>query len=152
MAENKRETAQNLFKKGYNCAQAVLLAYADDLGLPQKTAAMIASSFGGGMGRMREVCGAVSGMFMALGLKLGYSEAEDTAQKARLYADVQELASRFRAQNGSIICRELLEGVEKSSSPTPSERNELYYKKRPCELLVGDAAEILEKYLTEKGV
>lgn len=149
MSENKREKAQALFKQGYNCAQSVLLAYADELNLDKKTAAMISSSFGGGMGRMREVCGAVSGMFMVMGLKKGYSEAEDVEGKARLYAQIQELAARFKKLNGSIICRELLEGVEKSSSPTPSERTQQYYKKRPCELLVGDAAQIIEEYLAE---
>ncbi len=149
MSENKREKAQALFKQGYNCAQSVLLAYADELNLDKKTAAMIASSFGGGMGRMREVCGAVSGMFMVMGMKKGYSEAEDTEGKAKLYAQVQELAKRFREMNGSIICRELLDGVENSTASTPSERTQQYYKKRPCELLVGDAAEIVDKYLAE---
>ena len=88
-------------------------------------------------------------MFMVMGLKEGYSEAEDTEGKAKLYAQIQELAKRFREMNGSIICRELLEGVESSTESTPSKRTQQYYKKRPCELLVGDAAEIVEKYLAE---
>lgn len=150
MSENKREKAQGLFKQGYNCAQAVFLAYADDFGMDEKTAAMISSTFGGGMGRMREVCGAVSGMLMVLGLKEGYSDAKDMQGKAELYATVQKLAARFREMNGSIICRELLDGIESSSESTPSERTQQYYKKRPCELLVGDAAQILEEYLAEK--
>ena len=146
------ELAKAYFEQGYNCAQAVFLAFSDLTGLDQSTALKLSSSFGGGMGRLREVCGAVSGMFMAAGLLYGTEEGASQEAKAEHYARIRELAGRFKALHGSYICRELLEGVEKSSSPTPSERNELYYKKRPCELLVGDAAEILEKYLTEKGV
>ncbi|MBQ9832558.1 MAG: C_GCAxxG_C_C family protein [Clostridia bacterium] len=150
-AQNKREKAQELFKKGYNCAQAVLLTYAEELGLDEKTAAMISSSFGGGMGRMREVCGAVSGMFMAAGLKYGYSDANEKEGKAKHYALIQELATRFREKNGTIICRELLDGIESSHAPIPSERTQHYYKKRPCEFLVGDAAEIIGRYFSENN-
>jgi len=110
----------------------------------------ISSSFGGGMGRMREVCGTVSGMFMALGLALFDNNAKDN--KANQYKAVQELANRFKAQNGSIICRELLSGITSSDTPIPSARTEEYYKKRPCVELVGDAVEILEKYLKENAV
>jgi C_GCAxxG_C_C family probable redox protein len=109
----------------------------------------IACPLGGGMGRMREVCGAVSGMFMASGLI--YSTADGSAEnKANQYKIVQELAKRFKYKNGSIICRELLEGVEGSTSPIPSERTENYYKKRPCMDLVTDAVEILEEFIKEK--
>jgi C_GCAxxG_C_C family probable redox protein len=100
------------------------------------------------MGRMREVCGTVSGMFMAVGLAMA-SASDSAVEKGEHYKRVQELARRFKEKNGSIICRELLQGVETSTAPTPSERTETYYKKRPCVDLVGDAVEILEGYLKE---
>ena len=138
-----KEKAQELFKSGYNCSQAVLGAFCEELGMDIDTAMKIAVSFGGGMGRMREVCGTVSGMFLALGLAYWDKDGD----KSEHYKRVQELAKEFKDKNGSIICRELLEGIESSTTPTASERTEQYYKKRPCVELVGDAAEILEKYL-----
>ena len=99
------------FKNGYNCAQAVLLAFSDELEIDEKTLALISSSFGGGMGRMREVCGAVSGMFMVAGLKYGYSDPSAKQEKAELYALVQNLAAGFKEKNGSIICKELLKFI-----------------------------------------
>ncbi len=141
-----KEKAQELFKSGYNCSQAVFGAFCEELGLDFDTAIKIASSFGGGMGRMREVCGTVTGMFMAAGLAYGDSD------KAEHYSRIQELAKQFKDKNGSIICRELLEGVESSTNPIPSERTETYYKKRPCVDLVGDAAEIFEKYLETNSI
>lgn len=138
----KREIAIQNFKNGYNCAQAVLLAFSDELATDEKTLALISSSFGGGMGRMREVCGAVSGMFMVLGLKSGYFEPSAKQEKSDLYALVQKLAAEFKSKNGSIVCRELL-GVS-DASPVPEQRTEAYYKKRPCAELVGDAAELIE--------
>ena len=144
----KSEKAKELFKSGYNCSQAVLGVFCEELGLDFDTAMKIASSFGGGMGRMREVCGTVSGMFMAAGL--AYSSSEGSAEnKKNQYQVVQELAKRFKDKNGSIICRELLAGVENSTNPVPSERNKEYYKKRPCIELVGDSVEILEEFLKE---
>ena len=145
----KSEKAKELFKSGYNCSQSVLAVFAEELGLDFKLAMKISSGFGGGMGRMREVCGTVSGMFMAAGLMFGPSDNSDPKAKGELYKKIQELAKRFKEQNGSIICRELLEGVESSTSPNPSERTEGYYKKRPCVDLVGDAVEIFEQYLSE---
>ena len=142
----KSEKAKELFKSGCNCSQAVLGVFCEELGLDFDTAMKIASSFGGGMGRMREVCGTVSGMFMAAGL--AYSTKDN---KAEQYKIVQELAKRFRDKNGSIICRELLEGIENSTSPIPSERTQEYYKKRPCVELVGDSVEIFEEYLKENN-
>lgn len=144
----KADKAKELFKSGYNCSQAVLGVFCEELGLDFDTAMKISSSFGGGMGRMREVCGTVSGMFMAAGL--AYSSSDSSAQnKTEQYKIVQELAKRFKDRNGSIICRELLQGIENSTTPTPSERTETYYKKRPCVELVGDSVEILEQYLKE---
>ena len=146
----KSEKAKELFKSGYNCSQAVLGVFAEELGLDFDTAIKISSSFGGGMGRMREVCGTVSAMFMAAGLALFDKDAKDN--KANQYKVVQDLANRFKIQNGSIICRELLAGVTSSNTPIPSERTDEYYKKRPCVELVGDAVEILEEYLKENAV
>ena len=145
----RSEKAKELFKQGYNCSQSVLGVFCEELGMDFETAMKISSSFGGGMGRMREVCGTVSGMFMAAGLMFGPSDNENPSAKGEHYKRIQELAARFREMNGSIICRELLQGVETSTSPTPSERTETYYKKRPCIDLVGDAVEIFEKYLSE---
>ena len=143
------DRAKELFKSGYNCSQAVLGAFCEELGLDFETAMKISSSFGGGMGRMREVCGTVSGMFMAAGLMYGPSDNSNPKDKANHYQRIQDLAKSFKDMNGSIICKELLAGVESSTSPTPSDRTETYYKKRPCVDLVGDAAEIFEKYLEE---
>ena len=140
----KSEKAKELFKSGYNCSQSVLGVFCEELGMDFETAMKIAGPFGGGMGRMREVCGTVSGMFMAAGLMFSSIDS-----KADLYKKIQDLAAKFKEQNGSIICRELLEGMEGSTTPTPSERTETYYKKRPCVELVGDAVEIFENYIKE---
>ena len=145
----KSEKAMELFKSGYNCSQSVLGVFCEELGLDFETAMKIASPFGGGMGRMREVCGTVSGMFMAAGLLFGTT---DSSAKAELYKRIQELAEEFRKHNRSIVCKELLAGIESSTSPTPSERTETYYKKRPCVELVGDAVEIFEEYIKENNI
>ena len=145
----KGEIAKNLFLKGYNCSQSVFGAFADELGVNRETAMRLASSFGGGMGRLREVCGAVSGMFMVAGLKYGYSDPHDKAAKAQHYKRVQDLAAEFRGENGSIICRELLGLPGGPDIPVPAERTADYYKKRPCAELVKCAAEIMENYLEE---
>ena len=126
------EKAEKLFKEGYNCAQSVLCAFEDVTGIERETAAKLASSFGGGLGRMREVCGAVSGAAMVLGLAKGYSDPEDFDAKKAHYALIQEFAARFKEQNGSIICRELLSGSGASSGFTPERRTDGYYQKRPC--------------------
>ena len=142
----KREKAISLFKEGYNCSQAVFGAFAEEMGLDFETALKIASSFGGGMGRMREVCGAVSGMLMAAGLKCGYSAPKDIAAKTAHYKLVQELAQKFKEKNKYIVCRQLLGIDGQDTNHVPSERTDEYYKKRPCAELIGDAAEILEEY------
>ena len=143
-----KEKAMNYFKQGYNCAQSVLLAFGDHTGLEEETAARMASAFGGGMGRMREVCGAVSGALMAAGLISGYSDPAARTEKTELYARVQRIAAGFRTENGSIICRELL-GSEmgQNTNPTPDTRTPEYYRKRPCAELVGIAAEITAEEL-----
>ena len=141
------EKAEKLFYEGYNCAQAVLLAFEDVTGLDKKTAAMLASSFGGGLGRMREVCGAVSGAAMVLGLVKGYSDPTDREAKKAHYRLIQEFCARFKEKNGSIVCRELLSGVKTNENGIPEKRTEEYYQKRPCPELVRQAAEIAEGML-----
>lgn len=136
-----------LFKQGYNCSQAVLLAFCDELNLDKETAARLASSFGGGIGRMREVCGAVSGMCMVAGLCKGYSDPKDMEGKKRHYSLIQKMANEFKEKNSSIICHELLGLSAGADSPSPSPRTAQYYKKRPCAELVGIAAEIAAKEL-----
>lgn len=150
---SKGEIAKQNFMNGYNCSQAVLLAFCEDFGLEKETALKISEPFGGGMGRMREVCGTVTGMFMVLGLAMGNSDAKDGSTKKNVYKSVQELAEKFKQDNGSIICRELL-GLQKANkeSYVPSERTTEYYKKRPCPELCKYAADILEEYLKEEDL
>lgn len=147
---SKKEKAVKLFKNGYSCSQAVLLAFADDLGMDEQTALKISASFGGGMGRLREVCGAFSGLLMAAGLKYAPTDPKDIAAKTAHYALVQQLAAEFKAQKGSIICRELL-GLTGPQSPRPEERTARYYQKRPCADMVACAAELMEKLLQTHG-
>lgn len=142
-----KQKAEMLFKQGYNCSQAVLLAFCDELNMDKETAARLASSFGGGIGRMREVCGAVSGMCMVAGLCKGYSDPKDMEGKKRHYSLIQKMANEFKEKNSSIICRELLGLSAGADSPSPSPRTAQYYKKRPCAELVGIAAEIAAKEL-----
>ena len=139
------EKAAKLFLDGYNCAQAIAVAFCDVTGQKENEAARMASSFGGGMGRLREVCGAVSGMLLVAGLLYGYDETGDDREKKEHYSRVQELAGAFRERMGSIICRELLENPP--TDPTPSPRTEEYYKTRPCVRMVFTAGEILENYI-----
>ena len=141
------EKAVNNFKMGYNCAQSVFLAFAEDFGFDKETALKLSSSFGGGMGRLREVCGAVSSMFAIAGLKEGYVSPNDDSAKAKHYELIQNLAEIFKSKYGTIICRELLELPEGSDSPIPSKRTEEYYNSRPCEAFVRYAAEIIENEL-----
>lgn len=146
------ERARELFCAGYNCSQAVIIAFSDLTGLDEKTGAKLGSCFGGGMGRMREVCGAVTGVFTVYGLVNGYSDTGDFDGKKKTYAVVQELADKFRQENGSIICRELL-GLEKpEGTHIPAQRTEEYYKKRPCSDIVRLAVEILENKFAEIGI
>jgi len=145
----RRETAINNLKSGYNCAQSIALAYEDMLPINKTLLLKMTSSFGGGMGRLREVCGAVSGIFLAAGLLYGYDGPESGQVKADHYARIQELAHRFEERHGSIVCRELLGLSITHDSPVPEERTKEYYEKRPCEEIIGDAAEILEQYIRD---
>ncbi len=148
---NHEERARDLFKQGYNCSQAVLLAFSDMTGLDDRTALMLSSSFGGGMGRMREVCGAVSGMFMVAGILYGYDDPANQSGKTDHYRRIQALAEEFRKENGSIICRELLGLGGGPDSPVPETRTDTYYKKRPCAELVAMAARIMDAYIAKQN-
>ena len=150
---SKGDIAKQNFMNGYNCSQAVLLAFCEDFGLEKETALKISEPFGGGMGRMREVCGTVTGMFMVIGLAMGNDNSKANTTKKNVYKSVQELAAKFKEDNGSIICRELL-GLQKANkeSYVPSERTNEYYKKRPCPELCKYAADILEEYLKKENL
>lgn len=166
MPITRKEKAIAYFKKGYNCSQAVFMAFADDYGLKEELALRISASFGAGMGRMREVCGTVSGMSLVAGMETGCVDGSLEGKKKN-YEMVQKLAGIFRERNGTIICRELLglgqnkstdimknpdltqradaRGIPAFTDTTPQERTEEYYKKRPCLTLIGEAVEILEQ-------
>lgn len=140
--------AKKYFEEGYNCAQSVVLAFSDEYTIDKETMLMLSSTFGGGMGRMREACGAVSGAIIILGLKRGYSEKNAYDQKMKSYSHVQEFGRRFKEMNGSIVCRELL-GLDKDSplSPVPTKRTDEFYQKRPCPELIKISADILADML-----
>ena len=141
------QKAEDLFKSGYNCSQSVIGAVCDDLGLDFDTAMKFSEGFGGGMGRMRLTCGAVSGMVMAVGMVMSRGDA-DGDTRAEVYAKVHELADKFSAENGTIICSQLL-GLDKSNeyNPMPETRTDNFYKKRPCVELVKQCVKIIEEEL-----
>ena len=139
--------AKELFDQGYNCAQSVLGAFAQELGMPFELAMRAASGLGGGLGRLRETCGAVTGMVEALTLAQGYHLPEQTEEKKALYASIQKLVLEFKEENGSILCRELLGEEGMDNVPNPSPRTDAYYRRRPCGELVACAAQLLENYL-----
>ncbi len=143
---SKADKAKELFEGGCNCCQAVFCAFRDETNLSEEDALRLSAGFGGGMGRMREVCGAVSGMIMVLSNRFASTDPNDREKKKELYALIQKASGEFREENGSIICRELLGLEEKTSDPNPEARTKEYYKKRPCSELVHCAAEIAEKY------
>ena len=150
--KSRGDRARELFREGYNCSQAVTLAFADELearGISREMAAGLASSFGGGLGRLREVCGCVSGMALVCGALEGYTDPKAAAEKQDHYKKIQELVTTFKNENGSYICRELLAGINTDTNPVPEARTESYYKKRPCAELAACAADILERHLKE---
>lgn len=153
MSEKTRgDKAYELFMSGYNCSQAVAGAFADVLGMDMDTVTKLAGGFGGGMGRLREVCGTFSGIVMVVSMLYGYSDPKDNATKTELYTRIQELAEQFRRDNGSIICKELLGLSKPEGSPVPEQRTSEYYKKRPCPELCRYAADILERYIQNHPV
>ena len=144
--ELRVERAKALFKQGFNCSQAVCAACADIYGIDEQTALRIAASFGGGIGRMRQTCGAACGMFILAGLENGSATPGDAEGKKQNYTLVQDLAAKFKQENGSLICAELLGIAPKPQEPTPEARTENYYQKRPCVEMVANAVRI---YLEE---
>ena len=143
--------AAELFLSGRNCAQAIVVAFCDVTGLEEGFAAKLSSSFGGGMGRMREVCGAVSGMLMVAGLLYGYDEnGENDCRKKEHYQLVQALAGQFREEVGSIVCRDILKNPPSDPAPTP--RTAEFYARRPCVRMVMTAARILDDYIAKHPV
>lgn len=147
MNNSHADKACSLFVEGRNCSQAVFVAFCDVMGLDEELALRLSSSFGGGMGRMREVCGACSAMFMVAGILYGYSSKDDINEKAEHYRRIQHLAEQFKEYYGTINCGELLKGLNVTSSPVPEQRTEQYYKARPCVKFVRSAAEILDEYI-----
>ncbi len=147
---SKREVAISLFEEGFNCAQAVSAAFCDETGVSKETMVKMASGFGGGFGRLREVCGAVSGMVLVANMLYGYESPTDNDAKMNWYKDIQSIILEFKERNGSYVCHELLNLPENSDkSPVPEKRTAEYYKKRPCKEIVGEAADILEKFIAE---
>ena len=150
---SRAERAKELFYEGYNCSQAVVAAFADLIDTDEKTAVRLVSGYGGGMGRLREVCGSFSGVVFIINALYGYDEKRDNEGKKELYAIIQELAEKFRNECGSLVCRELLGlKITGADSPVPEERTPEYYKKRPCPDIIYTAADILETYLKEHSV
>lgn len=150
--QEKGGRARDYFLKGYNCCQSVVMAFADVTGMDEGTLAAVAAGFGGGMGRMREVCGTVSGMTMLAGFISPVPDQSDIEARKKNYALVQHFAGRFREQTGSIICRELLGlAAGAQSGPAPAPRTGEYYRKRPCADMVALAAEIVAECLEERN-
>ena len=148
--EERIEKAVALFKAGYNCAQSVCAAFADLYGYTEEQALKMSASFGGGIGRMRQTCGAACGMFLLAGLENGSATAHDAEGKQQNYALVQNLAAKFKDENGSLICAELLGIAPKPQDPTPEARTEAYYQKRPCADMVASAVRIFLEHLEQK--
>ena len=147
--EERGDLAKSYFLKGYNCTQAVLLAFLDKIPLDEKEALLLASSFGGGMGGMREVCGTVTGIFMVAGLLFGYVDPKAPQEKKEHYSRIRELADAFKKENGSIICGQLLAGVPVPVSENEAQEGEktVILKKKPCPELVKMATKILDQYM-----
>ena len=148
--EERAQKAYDLFCEGYNCAQAVAIAFSDIIMLDKETISRLVSGFGGGFGRMREVCGAISGGVFVLNAIFGVFDINNVESKAKHYSLIQELLKTFEAENGSFICRELLGLDVKNEAPTPEKRNAQYYKKRPCAELCAISAKITSKIIIDQ--
>lgn len=147
---SKKDIAIALFEEGFNCAQAVSAAFCEETGVSKATMVKMSSGFGGGFGRLREVCGAVSGMVLVANMLYGYENPTDNEEKMNWYKDIQSVILEFKSRNGSYVCHELLELPENDDkSPVPEKRTAEYYTKRPCKEIVGEAADILEKFIAE---
>ncbi len=150
--EDRIKKSVELFKEGYNCSQSVVAAFADMYGFSQEQALRMSASFGGGIGRMRETCGAACGMFLLAGLEKGTTIGSDQDGKAANYALVQQLAAEFKKRIGALRCADLLELSSRMPIvPTPEARTEKYYQKRPCAQIVEEAARIWSEYLSSKN-
>ena len=152
--EERIQQSVELFMQGYGCSQSVVAAFADLYGLDDQTAKRVAAGFGGGVGRMRMMCGAVSGLVMLAGLDCGQTEGSDKEGKAACYKVVQDLLAKFKERNGSVVCAELLamNGCKVvTDTNIPDERNAEYYKKRPCAKKVESAARVFAEYLDAKN-
>lgn len=146
----EKEKARELFLEGYNCSQSVFCAFCHRFGMDEETAKKISAGLGGGVGRMREVCGAVSASAMVLGSLCAATEGSDSESKKKNYELVREFSERFSERHSSIICREMLKlSVKTENTAKPDARTDEYYKKRPCLKAVEDAAEILEEMIKE---
>lgn len=149
MAKTKPQIAVDLFREGYNCAQAVVLAYHDECGLTREMAKDISAPFGGGIGRQREVCGAVSGMCMVAGVLLKFDDGDKQLARKSVYEQTQQMCGEFKKHHTSIVCREILgERADNNQNTMPSPRTEAYYATRPCEKCIEDAAIILDEILS----
>lgn len=147
---NRADRAEELFRQGCNCSQSVFVAFSDVLGMDEKAALKLSSTFGGGMGKLREVCGAVTGAFMVLGALYGYDDVTSQEEKVRTYKMVQDFAADYKKEKGTIICRELLGLKEGEDLPEPAIRTEEYYQTRPCIGACRYAAELVERIMKEK--
>lgn len=147
---SKSEIAQEKFLQGYNCAQAVLIAFCEETGMDERQAARFASSFGGGMGQLHEVCGTLSAMFMAAGAAAGYDDPADKEAKRAHYANIRALAKAFEDRNGSILCRELLKDAKANTEAETDAHLRQLYARRPCLKYVMDAAELTQAFLTSR--
>ena len=150
---SRGDIAKEKFTQGFNCSQAVALAFSDMLNMDENLLARLTSGFGGGMGRMREVCGAVSGMTFVMSALYGYDDPKAFEEKADLYKKIQTVANEFKNENGSIVCRERLAlQTTGASAPTPEHRTDAYYKKRPCPELVKQAADFIEDFIAKNPI
>jgi len=148
----RTQQAVENFKNGYNCAQSVAMAYADLYSVDIETLKILSAPFGGGMGRLREVCGAVTGMFLILGMEHPASAPNDIPTKTANYKAVQGTAQQFKDKMGSYVCADLLKIGRHPQKSTPEDRNSEYYAKRPCAYCVAVAAEILGKELVKSKI
>ena len=149
---SRADKAEELFRQGCNCSQSVFVAFCDVLGMDEKAALRLSSTFGGGMGKLREVCGAVTGAFMVLGVLYGYDDVTSQEEKVRTYKMIQDFASDYKEEKGTIICRELLGLKEGEDLPEPAIRTEEYYQTRPCIGACRYAAELVERVIKEKSI
>ena len=148
--DERIQRAVELFHQGFNCAQSVCAAFADLYGYTEEQALRMSAAFGGGIGRMRQTCGAACGMFLLAGLDQGAVRGDDREGKGRCYALVQQMAEAFRQENGALLCSELLGLKSQPQPPTPEARTSQYYAKRPCPQIVESAARIVVPQLLEK--